>query len=115
MDHFISPQASGNLSFGVLTELVLENETQRLIDCKTLMIKGMKQNYFLLGENALISYMQQKMAGPYGLSIIAREMHLSFFASSLLLLRKDLSLLTKMYVFVEEESKLLSRVVYCLF
>lgn len=34
----------------------------------------MKQNYFLLGENALISCMQQKLIGPYDLSIIATEM-----------------------------------------
>ena len=80
----------------------------------TLMINSMKQNYFLLGENALISCMQQKLAGPYDLSIIATEMHPNCFETTLLSLQRDLSIVTKMYVFVAEGSKLPSRVVYCL-
>lgn len=62
-------------------------ETLRLIDCMTLMINSMKQNYFLLGKNALICFMRQKLAGPCDLAIMATEMHLNCSETTLLSLQ----------------------------
>lgn len=64
-------------------------ETLRLIECMTLMVNSMKENYFLLDENALISCMQQKLTRSCDLSIIATEILLNCFETILLLLQRD--------------------------